>query len=173
MNNDDATTSHQVAIACYDRARRFAPGSVHAEASEHAVSLSLNRGSGDGDFDDLLDDVLRNGYHSVRRARARRNRALGECTYLASQGVATGGTRQFTAIDSAADRCAASELLDSLTEEANSIGSHAPGVLAGLIVGDSTRQIAADTGVSTSTVDRTIKRFRVRATADGYGPDAA
>lgn len=158
-----------MAVACYNRARRFPPGSVHADASEHAVTLCFNRTDADKPAEKLLDDVLRNSYHSVRRSRKRGSRTAEECARLGADGVSTGGCSPLSSVDATVDACLAGELLGSLQDEAARVGQHGPTVLAGLIAGDTTSEIATRAKVSSSTVDRTIKRLRRRATADGYG----
>ena len=79
-----------VARECYDRLDRLQPGSEDAETVEHAISLALSERRSAKAKDLLLNDVLRNARHSVRRSRARYVQTVEETGYLAAEGIATG-----------------------------------------------------------------------------------
>jgi hypothetical protein len=157
-----------VARDCYDRLDRLQPGSEDAETVEHAISLALSERRPAKAKDLLLNDVLRNARHSVRRSRARYLQAVGETGHLAAEGVATGATRGFVEFETPEDICIANDLEQTLHDEACRCGRHGVRVLEGLLDGETSEAIAAAAGVSISTVQRTLRRLRGTVVDLGY-----
>jgi hypothetical protein len=157
-----------VATECYARISRLPEGSEEADAVEHAVSLVLSERRPEKDKLLLLDDVLRNGRHSVRRSRARRASAVEETGQLAARGIATGATRGFVEYETPEQICFANELERSLRKEASRCGDHGARVLDGLLRGETSSVIALGAGVSAATVNRTVRRLRDALIELGY-----
>ena len=157
-----------VAVECYGRLARLQAGSEDADTVEHAVSLVLSERRDAKPKELLLNDVLRNARHSVRRSRARYLQAVEETGRLAAAGIATGGTGGFVTAETPAEICIANELEQALAAEACRCGHHGPRVLSGLLDGETSETIAAAAGVSMSTVNRTVRQLRDRVVALGY-----
>jgi hypothetical protein len=157
-----------VARDCYSRLDRLQPGSEDAEIAEHAVSLVLSERRPTKPKDLLLNDVLRNARHSVRRSRARYVQAVEESGHLAARDVATGATRGFVERETPEDICIANELGQILHAEACRCGRHGPRVLEGLLGGEPNHTIAAAAGVSMSTLNRTVRHLRKTVVELGY-----
>jgi hypothetical protein len=156
----ESSGAFEVALECQAMARRAPSGSESEEAAEHAVTLALGEGRTEDDPARLRRDVIRNARHSLRRGRARRLRVVAECGRLAQRGVATGMSRGFVETSTPEDQAIAREMLDCLQREARRCGAHGRSVLAGLLAGETVGGIATSAGVSTATVDRTIRRLR-------------
>lgn len=168
MNKTLPDVVTDVAWDCYDRLDRLQPGSEDAETVEHAISLALSERRPAKAKDLLLNDVLRNARHSVRRSRARYLQAVDETGHLASEGVATGATRGFIEVETPEDICIAKDLEQTLHAEACGCGRHGLRVLEGLLGGETSQMIATAAGVSVSTVNRTVRHLRNTVVALGY-----
>lgn len=162
--SEERNPAFEAAEACSDLAKRSRAGSETEEAAELATVLAISERREERDPQRLLGDVLRNARFTTRRSRARRLRSVEECGRLAASGVATGLSLGFVDHDTPADRAVAREMIDCLHNEACKCGKHGTRVLAGLLGGETTREIASSTGVSPATVDRTIRRLKDSAT---------
>ena len=120
----------------------------------------------------LLNDVLRNARHSIRRSRARQAAAIEETGRLATRGIATGATRGFVEHETPEQICLANELERWLREEARDCGRHGERVLDGLLAGETNSEIAVAAGVSITTVNRTMRRLRDTIVELGYRESA-
>jgi hypothetical protein len=115
-----------------------------------------------------VNDVLRNGRHSVRRSRARQATAVEETGRLAERGITTGATRGFVECETPEQISLANELEGSLREEGRRCGRHGERVLDGLLGGETSSEIAVAAGISITTVSRTMRRLRDTVVELGY-----
>jgi hypothetical protein len=163
----DNRPDFQATAECYRRARAALPGSERADVAEHAVTLMLGRTGAEGQRW-LLENVLRNARHSVRRSRQRHLRLIESSRQLAMRNQPTGATRGFIDHDSPESLVLAAELKDLLAAKAAEIGPVAQRTLVGLLAGETLEETAADAHVSVSTVKRVRRQLRVCASAAGY-----
>jgi hypothetical protein len=161
-----------VLVDLYARVRKLRDGSEEADAAERAISMTLSEKRRAKDKELLLNDVLRNGRHSVRRSRARFANAVEESGQLASRGIATGATRGFVDYETPEHHFLANELTRHLEQQACRCGRHGPRVLEGLLDGETSREMMTATGVSASTINRTVRRLRDAAIGYGYASAA-
>lgn len=161
------------ALRCYAIADQGTPGSPLADAAEHAVLYALSDRRTAVTVDELITSVMHDGHRAVLRADRGRQSVEQELARLSSAGIDTAGARAVVGTNVPEQAVLARELLEVLKRRAVVIGSPAPRVLAGMLVGESESETAAAAAVSRSTITRTRRALRQTAVDAGYRPAAA
>lgn len=173
MQEGPAGSRVRAALRCYVIASRGVPGSIAADAAEQAVVYALSERREASNLEDLVANVMHDGRRTVSRAARSREAIEQELARLSGAGIDTAGARSVLGSDSPEQRVLARELLTLLEQRATLIGSPAPRVLAGMLVGETEAETATAVAVSRATVTRTRRALRQSAKDAGYFPAAA
>jgi hypothetical protein len=160
----------EAAIECYALINRLKVDDIDdVEGIERAIDLAIERRH-EKTSDYLFRDVLRNGRYSARRSRIRRKR-LADRYAAARPRVVTAKRRtpgDFVASDSPHASMEARQLGTALVQRAANCGASGPAILEALMIGEPTSEAAASAGVSRSTAQRTVSKFRSHLREFGY-----
>jgi hypothetical protein len=173
MDAEERGRRVSAALECYAIIARRAPGSPVSDAAEQAVLYTLSDRRDAGRAEDLLRDAMHDGHRTVLRAARSRQAVERELMRLSASGIDTAAARAAVGANVPEQAALARELLELLKHRAYVIGSPAPQVLAGMLVGETEAETAAAVDVSRSTVTRTRRALRKTAMDAGYLPAAA